>query len=75
MLLAMGIGCVLFAVYELVGYICRWKHIYCSYQNAYHQKMTPNNIRWHTVKKTDAYGISTIFGFLGIAMIIIHFYC
>lgn len=75
MLLAMGIGCILFAIYDLIGYIRRWKHIYCSFQNAYHQKMTPSHIVWSKVKKTDAYGIPAIFGFLGIAMIIIHFFC
>lgn len=73
--LALGIGCILFAVYTLVGYICRWKHIYCSYQNAYHQKMTPNDIRWHTVKKTDAYGVPVIFGILGLFSIVAYFFC
>ena len=72
-LLVMGICTIFFAIYEFVGYKCKWKHIYCSYQDAYHQKMTPNNIRWHQVKKSDAYGIPLFCGVLGVAMIIIHF--
>ena len=72
-LLAMGIGFLLIALYDLVGYCCRWKHIYCSYQNAHHQKMTPNHILWSNVKKTDAFGSSAIFGFLGTVMIIMQF--
>ena len=73
--LAIGIGVVLFALYTFVGYRCRWKHIYCSYQNAYRQKMTPYRIRWYTIKKSDAYGVPLVFGILGVAMIIAYFFC
>ena len=72
--LMMGGGCIIFAAYQLVGYICRWKHIYCAYQNASHQKMTPHNIRWHTVKKSEIYGIPALFGILGIALIAVYFF-
>ena len=67
----LGIGSLLFAAYTLIGYLCRWKHIYCSYQNASHQKMTPNRIDWRTVKKSDAYGIPLFFGAMGILLIIL----
>ncbi len=70
-LLGLGIGCILYAAYSLVGYLFRWKHIYCSYQNAYHQKMTPLHIKWHKMKKTDAYGIPILFGILGIACVLV----
>ena len=60
---------ILFSVWSFVGYRCKWKHIFCSYQNAYHQKMTPHNIRWHLVKKSDAYGVPLVFLILGIAML------
>lgn len=72
--LYIGIGALIFAIYDLVGYLLRWKHIFCSYQNAYHQKMTPNRIRWDTVKKSDAYGIPLIFGLLGLLCIFASFY-
>ena len=73
-ILYLGIGALISAVYDLVGYFLRWKHIFCSFQNAYHQKMTPNNIRWNKVKKSDAYGIPVFFGLLGLLCIFAYFY-
>ncbi|MBO5129512.1 MAG: hypothetical protein J6B95_04100 [Oscillospiraceae bacterium] len=69
----MGIGLVLLALYNLIGYTLRWKHIFCSYQNAYHQKMTPEHTNWNFIKKSDAYGIPLFFGGLGLIIIIRHF--
>ena len=68
--LIFGIGSLLYAIWSLVGYKCRWKHIFCSYQNAYHKSMTPNNIRWDWVKKSDAYGLPIIFFILGVVCIV-----
>lgn len=65
-----GIFCLLFAVWFVAGYKLQWKHIYCSYQNASHQKMTPNSIRWHTMKTSDAYGVPLVFLVLGLACLI-----
>lgn len=64
-------GCILFSAWSLIGYKCKWKHIYCSFQNAYRQKMTPHYVRWHQVKKSDAYGIPLLFLALGLAMLIL----
>lgn len=68
----MWIGIVSFAwgLYQFVGYKLKWKHIYCSYQDAYHQKMTPNRMKWSMIKKSDAYGIPAFFCIMGIALII-----
>jgi len=63
-----GVSAILFSVWTFVGYKCKWKHIFCSYQNASHQKMTPHNIRWHLVKKSDVYVVFLLFLVLGIAM-------
>ena len=68
--LIFGIGFLLYAIWSLVGYKCRWKHIFCSYQNAYRESMTPNNIRWGWVKKSDAYGVPIIFFILGVVCIV-----
>lgn len=65
-----GIMCILYATYSLIGYLCKWKHIFCAFQNAYHQKMTPNHINWNKIKKRDAYGIPAIFFSLGIMLVI-----
>lgn len=74
-LLAMGIGFVLLALYDFIGYTRCWKHIYCSLQSAHRRKMTPNDIRWDNIKKSDAYGGPIIFGIWGTVMIVIYFVC
>lgn len=68
----LGISVCVYAVYNLFGYLFRWKHIYCSYQNAYHQKMTPHHIKWNDIKRSDVYGISAIFFVLGVALILVE---
>ena len=74
-LFGMGIGFLLLALYDLIGYILRWKHIYCSYQKAHRKEMTPDDIRWHTIKKSEAFGIPAISGFMGITSMIVYFIC
>ena len=49
-----SVGCITFSFWSFIGYKNKWKHIYCSFQDAYHQKMTPNSIQWHKIKKTRA---------------------
>ena len=68
-----GVGFIADAIWSFVGYKCRWKHIFCSYQNAYRLPMTPNNIRWGWVKKSDAYGIPIIMFTIGMSCIIMFF--
>ena len=62
-------GCIAFSFWSLFGYKNKWKHIYCSYQDAYHQKMSPNNIQWHKIKKSDAYGVPLMFFIIGLALL------
>ena len=69
--LIFAIGCILYAIWSFVGYKCRWKHIFCSYQNAYRKKMTPNKIRWDWVKKSDAYGVPIVFFVLGLLCVVV----
>ena len=66
--------CLIFSAWSYIGYKRKWKHIYCSFQDAYHQKMTPNNIQWHKIKKSDAYGIPIIFLILGLLSLIVTWY-
>ena len=65
------ISCIAFSIWSFVGYKCKWKHIFCSYQNAYHIKMTPDSINWNWIEKSDAYLIPIIFFIIGIAGVII----
>ena len=71
MFLIFSVACLSFSVWSFIGYKKKWKHIYCSFQNSYHQKMTPNNIQWHKVKKSDAYGVPLIFLIIGLALLVI----
>ena len=63
----LGAGCLILGLYELLGYLLRWKHFYCAYQNAYYQDMTPDMVDWRKVRKRDSYGVPAIFITLGIA--------
>ncbi len=64
-----SVACLSFSVWSFIGYKKKGKHIYCSFQNAYHQKMTPNNIQWHKIKKSDAYGVPLVFLIIGLALL------
>ena len=46
-----GIACLIYAIYKLVGYICKWNHIFCSYQNAYHKKNDSKQYKLEFSKK------------------------
>lgn len=50
---------LIFSIWSIIGYVFKWNHIFCSYQNAYHKKMTPNTVNWSKVKKRDAIGMPT----------------
>ena len=58
---------ILYSVWTFIGYKYNWKHVFCSFQNMNHQKMTPNSISWDLIKKSDVWCIILIFAFLGIA--------
>ena len=66
----LAIGLIAYALWSLAGYLFRWKHIYCSYQNAYKIKMTPDHVDWDRIKKSDAWGLPLVFGCLGLAMLL-----
>ena len=60
-------GFISYAVWTLVGYRRRWRHIFCSFQNAHRERMTPYNTAWGRIKKSEIYGTvcgSVILGLL-----------
>ena len=69
MLLIFSVACLSFSVWSFIGYKKKWKHIYCSFQNSYHQKMTPNSIQWNKIRKSDAYGVPLVFCIIGLALL------
>lgn len=62
---------ILLSAWTLCGYILKWKHIFCSFQSANRETMTPHNIRWSQIKKSDVYVVSCIFFLLGVTGICI----
>lgn len=73
-LLSLGVCFLAYALYTLIGYRLKWRHIFCSNQNAHHRAMTPESVQWNTVKKKDIYGISLVFGLLGLCLCLIYFF-
>ena len=62
---------LMIAAWSFIGYKRKWRHIYCSYQNAGHQKMTPHVVLWSKIKKSEAYGDPLICFVLGLAMLLV----
>ena len=60
-------GCIAYAVWTFIGYKRMWRHILCSFQNAYRERMTPYNASWGRIKKSDIYGTFVIYLVLGLA--------
>ena len=75
MYLIISIAFLLFSIWSFIGYKKKWKHIYCSFQNAYHKKMTPNSIQWNKIKKSDAYGVTSIFFVMGLLLLAVMMWC
>lgn len=66
----LGFSMILFGGYELIGYRLKFRHIFCSYQDAYHLKMTPEKIEWEKLRKADVYGVPLIFITFGIISLV-----
>lgn len=73
-LTGMGIGMLSYGLYTLIGYLLRWKHIYCSFQSTAHQRMTPGDIRWRLIRKSDVYSDAGIFSGMGLALILVRLF-
>jgi len=73
-LFVLAVGILLDGIYNLVGYLCRWRHIYLCYQSMCHTKMTPSRIEWDRMTKKDAYGIPATFIIGGIIGILVSIF-
>ena len=69
MLCVLALGILLDGIYNLVGYLCRWKHIYLCYQS-----MTPTRIEWERLAKKDAYGVPATLIIGGIVGILVSIF-
>ena len=70
LLLIMGVGFLLLAAWNTTGYFLRWRHVYCAWQNAKKQRMTPNDIRWGTVDKREYIICVAMDAVMGVALIV-----
>ena len=73
-LCVLALGILLDGIYNLVGYLCRWKHIYLCYQSMSHTKMTPTRIEWERLAKKDAYGVPATLIIGGIVGILVSIF-
>ena len=72
-ILSASIILIAYAAHTLIGYTLRWKHIYCSFQNANHEPMTPASVKWSEVRPSDVYFLSAFFFASGVALSILFF--
>ena len=62
---------MIMGLYYLLGYIFKFRHIYCVFQNANHEKMSPNEIYWNTLSKKDLIGVPILLICIGVAGLIL----
>lgn len=66
--IALGAGMMGYAAWTVLGYGLKWRHIYCSFQNAYHRPMTPDRVDWKWIRKSDVYVIAGTCAVMGSLM-------
>ncbi len=59
----------LIGVHYLLGYLLGWRHVFCAWQEAGRQKMTPFYNDWDAVTKKEAYGLPAVCVIVGILAI------
>ena len=69
-LFAIGVTALLYGIWTLVGFWCRWPHIGCSFQNANHLQMNPDRINWANIRKSDVFTAAGLFLLIGILCIV-----
>ena len=68
--ISMAVPVFLYSIYSVVGCIFKWSHIYCSYQHAAKQKMTPTYIRWNDMPFSEKYGVPMFLGIVSLMMVL-----
>ena len=69
-----GISCVILAIYNTLGALLKWKHIYCALQDMTHQLMTPDKIDWKKFSFSDKYGIAIVLSALAGVIFVLSFF-
>lgn len=68
----MGGFFILYAIWSVLGYRWKWKHVYCSWQSSSHEPITPYCIIWERMSLSEAYGTPILFFILGLSLIVIY---
>ena len=74
-LLIVSLCFIVTSLWSLIGYKLKWRHIYCSFQNAHRKDMTPHHICWRHIKESEAYGVPLLFLTLGVALLVVMMLC
>jgi len=70
-LITIGTGMILYGTYWFLGYRLQWRHVFCAYQEAAHEKMTPEQCDWNRFPKKEGYGLPLILYFIGSGCIVV----
>ena len=70
-LITFGTGMILYGAYWFLGYRLQWRHVFCAYQEAAHEKMTPEQCDWSRFPKKEGYGLPLILYLIGSGCIVV----
>ena len=72
----MAVMVTVYGLYTILGAIFGFRHLYCSLQNANHQKMSPNIRKSQLTPKMkkELIGVGSIFSFMGMVLLIIQLF-
>ncbi len=70
-LITLGIGMVLYGAYWFLGYRLQWRHVFCAYQEAILEEMTPGQCDWSRFPKKEGYGVPLILYLIGSGLIVV----
>lgn len=72
-LINMAVVSLVLGLYNILGALLKWKHIYCSLQNVSRQVMTPDKIDWREFSFSDKYGMGILLSSFAVIIFILSF--
>ena len=71
--LFMGVLGLILSLYNILGVLLKWKHIYRSLQDISHQTMTPDKINWNKFSFLKKYGLHIFVGIFSFIIFVFSF--
>ena len=68
-----GFSILILSLYNIIGTLLKWKHIYCTLQNISHQEMTPDKTEWDKFSFSDKYVIHIASCFFALVIFACYF--